>query len=315
MAFQFHLIVWIDWVCQFQRDNLKAHDRFPLKALKVKLTWSKNVLDERNLPWQTILGSIDMAFCILFNLAVWLELTSCRFSPYVFNFSEDMTVPSGGTKAKNRAMDVLRDVFRALELDIGDGEVRTHSICKCASTHVQANGVSKDDKATRGRWKVTARVSDRYDSVDLPYVDSKVAVSLCIGGACTYNLSKAVAPQFFLQYIAPEINTQYGLQVALVLGAALMWWGCFDASVSHLVPLFIKDRVVSAYPQAELPEGNDLVQRCLVIVIGDNETVLLTQLLREEEVTRRGGAGGSRWDCSRYDSPLMQMRQCETQME
>jgi hypothetical protein len=127
-----------------------------LKALKVKLTWSKNVLEERDAPWQTVLGSIDTAFCVLFNLAIWLELTSCRPLPYVFNFSEDTTIPSGGTKAKNRAMDVLRDVFRALELDIGDGEVGMHSICKCASTHVRGNGVSKDDKDTRGRWKVTA---------------------------------------------------------------------------------------------------------------------------------------------------------------
>jgi hypothetical protein len=63
----------------------------------------------------------------------------------MFNFSEDMTIPSGGTKAKNRAMDVLRDVFRALELDIGDGEVGTQSIRKCASTHVRGNGISKDD--------------------------------------------------------------------------------------------------------------------------------------------------------------------------
>jgi hypothetical protein len=121
-------------------------------------------------------------------------------------------------------------------------------------------------------------------------VDTKIVASLCIGAACTYNLSEAVAPQFILQHVAPEINTQCGSQVALVLGAALMW-GCFDASVSHLVPLFIKDRVVSAYAQAGLPEGYDLVQRCLVIVTGDNETVSLTQLSREEEATRHGGAG------------------------
>jgi hypothetical protein len=125
-------------------------------------------MEERNAPWQTILGSIDMAFCILFNLAVWLELTSRCPSPYVFNFSKDITVPSGGVKAKNRAMDVLRDVFRALDLDIGNGEVGTHSIRKCASTHVRGNGISKDDKDTRGHGNTMGCVSDRYNSVQLP---------------------------------------------------------------------------------------------------------------------------------------------------
>jgi hypothetical protein len=58
-------------------------------------------------------------------------------------------------------MDVLRVVLRELELDLEEGEVGTHSIRKCTSTHVWGNGVSKDDKDTRGRWKATGRVSDR----------------------------------------------------------------------------------------------------------------------------------------------------------
>jgi hypothetical protein len=52
-------------------------------------------------------------------------------------------------------MDVLR-----VELDLEEGEVGNHSIRKCASTHVGGNGVSKDKKDTRGRWKATGRVSD-----------------------------------------------------------------------------------------------------------------------------------------------------------
>jgi hypothetical protein len=107
MCFQFHLIAQIDCICQFQQDNLKPHNRFPLQALKVKLNWSKNVLEEQDVPWQTILGVIDSSFCVLLNLGLWLELSCHRTSPYVFNFSKDITVPSGGVKAKNRAMDVL----------------------------------------------------------------------------------------------------------------------------------------------------------------------------------------------------------------
>jgi hypothetical protein len=88
---------------------------------------------------------------------------------------------------KQQAMDVLRAILRELELDLEEGEVGTHSIRKCASTHVRGNGVSKDDdKDTRGRWKATSPVSDRYDSVQLTYVDTKVAPALCIGGPCIY---------------------------------------------------------------------------------------------------------------------------------
>jgi hypothetical protein len=65
-------------------------------------------------------------------------------------------------------MDVLRVVLRELQLDLEKGKVGTHSIWKCASTHVRGNGVSKDDKDTRGRWKATAKVSDGYDSIELP---------------------------------------------------------------------------------------------------------------------------------------------------
>jgi hypothetical protein len=126
MCFQFHLIARINCVSQFLCSNLKVHDRFP-QALKAKLNWSKNVLEERDAPWQMILRSIDLAFCVLLNLSLWLVLSARR-------------------------------------LDLEEGEVGTHSIRKCASTHVRGNGVSKDDKDTRGRWKATGRVSDRYDS-------------------------------------------------------------------------------------------------------------------------------------------------------
>jgi hypothetical protein len=49
MAFQFHLIARIDCVSQFLCSNLKVHDCFP-QALKAKLNWSKNVLEERDAP-------------------------------------------------------------------------------------------------------------------------------------------------------------------------------------------------------------------------------------------------------------------------
>jgi hypothetical protein len=80
MCFQFHLIARIDCVCQLQRSNLKSHERFTLQALKVKFNWSKNVLEEQDAPWQTVLGSIDSTFCVLLNLSLWLEILCRRHS-------------------------------------------------------------------------------------------------------------------------------------------------------------------------------------------------------------------------------------------
>jgi hypothetical protein len=223
-----------------------------------------------------------------------------------------MTVPSGGDKGKQRAMDMLRVILHDLDLDLEDGEVGTHSIRKCASMHVRGNGVSKDDKDTRGWWKATARVSDRYDSVQLPYVNTKVASALCIGGTCTYILSKAIPEQFVYTHVVPEIYAQYGPGVALVLGNALLF-ACFTANLSHLVTLFIKDRVLSAYAAAGLEEEPNPVARRLVVVTGDNENMSLTQVSREEATARQdGGAGSSR-------DPLValmaQLRQNEAHLE
>jgi hypothetical protein len=154
-------------------------------------------------------------------------------------------------------MDVLRVVLWALELDLQDGEVGTHSIWKCASTHVRGNGngVSKDDKDTRrGRWKATACVSDRYDSVQLPYVTGHQS--------CGFSLHW----QRMHIHVEPGHPGNFGLppccsgdlrtilpQVALVLGNALLFTFLND-SVSHLVLLFIKDRVLPAYAVAGLEE-------------------------------------------------------------
>jgi hypothetical protein len=172
--------------------------------------------------------------------------------------------------------------------------VGTHSIRKCTLTHMRGNGVSKDDKDTRGRWKATGHVSDRYDSVQLPYVDTKVASVLCIGGACTYVLNENMPSEFDLQHVVPEINVsdQFDSHVALVLGTALLW-GCFTATVTHLVPLFIKDRVTAAYSilPSRLEDGVNPVEQQLVVVTGDNENVSLTPVSREEATMMEAGGG------------------------
>ena len=55
-----------------------------------------------------------------------------------------------------------------------------------SSTHARRSGAYKDERDIRGRWKGKQRVGDRYDDVELPWPDLKVAQMLCIGGPCKY---------------------------------------------------------------------------------------------------------------------------------
>ncbi len=59
--FQFHLLARIDDTTQVLVENIRIHDSF-CNALKTRMNWSKNVTEERDAPWQIILGSMDTVF-------------------------------------------------------------------------------------------------------------------------------------------------------------------------------------------------------------------------------------------------------------
>jgi hypothetical protein len=83
------------------------------------------------------------------------------------------------------------------------------------------------------------------------------------------------------------------LNVALVLRTALLWCIC-SPSLSHLVPLYISDRVIQAYYHhlpTHLPEGENPVEQSLIVVAGDNYNVSITQVSREEVTVRQEGIG------------------------
>jgi hypothetical protein len=71
--FQFHLIARIDDTTQVIMDHIQVHHNFD-NALKTQLNWSKNVQDERDAPWQVILGSMNPMFCNFISLGLWLEI-------------------------------------------------------------------------------------------------------------------------------------------------------------------------------------------------------------------------------------------------
>ena len=71
--YQLHMISWIDCATQAMCNNLKKHTQFDF-ALKTKLEWSKNVMEERDAPWQAVLASNDHTYCVHLSLGLWLEL-------------------------------------------------------------------------------------------------------------------------------------------------------------------------------------------------------------------------------------------------
>ena len=109
--FQFHMIARIDDTTQVIMDHIRVHNHFE-NALKTRLNWSKNVQDERDAPWQIVLGSMNPIFCVLISLGLWLESNlranaTAIASPYVFAFSDDITVPGGGLKTKETAQNIF----------------------------------------------------------------------------------------------------------------------------------------------------------------------------------------------------------------
>ena len=73
MRFKFHIIGRVDGICNIETFNLKSHDTFGGFALQTKVSWSKNVVEERDCPDQLLLGANDTDFCVLLGLACYIE--------------------------------------------------------------------------------------------------------------------------------------------------------------------------------------------------------------------------------------------------
>jgi hypothetical protein len=303
--FQFHLLARIDDTTQVLVENIRVHDSF-CNALKTRLNWSKNVTEERDAPWQIILGSMDTVFCVLASLSLWMELNlrcnpNASLSPYVFGFCDNNSIPSGGKKSKETAHNMFSKIFKVEAFTgikgggIAAEGVGSHSIRKFAATHARRLGCTKDDKDIRGRWKSKTRVSDVYEDTELPFPDAKVAEKLCIGGPCFYlfpdeltnaaveNGLTAMMKTFILSNIVPKARKRVPDSVALVLGKALLWliYSPYDAT-NQVVPQDFKtqiqlewNEIVSATVvgvDCDAPSYNP-IRRVPVVVTGDQGCV------------------------------------------
>ena len=95
------MIAHIDCVSQWKKILFQPHDVFPEFGGKAQLLWSKNIHEESDAP---VLGSKDPVHCAFISLAIWLELYLTTqqqdLSPYLFDFSGDLTIPGGGNREK-----------------------------------------------------------------------------------------------------------------------------------------------------------------------------------------------------------------------
>jgi hypothetical protein len=58
---------------QFHIIDLRSHDNFGDFALQTKVSWSKNVMEERECPDQILIGAADTDFCVLLGLVCCME--------------------------------------------------------------------------------------------------------------------------------------------------------------------------------------------------------------------------------------------------
>jgi hypothetical protein len=72
IKFQFHIIARLDDICHFEEVDLCASNQFSF-ALNAWICWSKNIVEEREAPTQTLLGSMDINYCVLLGLGIYLE--------------------------------------------------------------------------------------------------------------------------------------------------------------------------------------------------------------------------------------------------
>lgn len=289
LCFQFHMIGRVDDCCHWQKQNFGVNAAHPQKSAQARLAWSKNVHEERDAPWQHLFGSMDWVFCVLLSVGIWLEVflgtvVGAAQRPLVFAFSNDLDPETAGDKTKDKVYRVLSKVLAYLNVEAvldDDGNVGSHSVRKLSSTYVRSNGVTKDDKEYRGRWK-RRRVSDDYDDIQLDSVDANVAKILCVGGVCHYRVADpACTNSFITTNVTPNITAVYGEGLGVLLGRAILWF-VYTENADYVPPEMVQ-RIKTAYEETRtLPDDQNPVQRVEQVVSGANAQVFMESMGLEE---------------------------------
>ena len=294
--FQFHTMARVDDSMNFKMENIRKCPGFPF-YFQSRLNWSKNVREERDAPYQIMLPSMNPVYCVYFSLALWLEIFIMKcphalLTPFTFGFSQDTTLETGANASKNIVQGIFggrifKESNTAIRDSGGSGCLGTHSVRKMSSTHARRSGANKDERDIRGRWKGKQRVGDRYDDVELPWPDLKVAQMLCIGGPCKYVVKSesGVNDAFIFEFVVPNIRKRFDDDVTLILGTVLLYMIYQDED--NQIPNFIKKRVLDAMPTVSRTPNENPVRRIPVVCTGNDGEVYIDEILSAEETQGR----------------------------
>ena len=294
--FQFHMVARVDDVMHFKCNDLTPHLEYDF-ALKSKMCWSKNLLDERSTTDQIIMGAGDKDFCTLLALGIHLE-NNIRNGTVGGNGEDpDATLMGIG---KNLAQTRLKTIVESEDFErAAEGPLGSHSTRKGAATFARRNGCGKDDVDARGRWKGQKRIVDTYIDVSLPYPDAKVASSLCVGGPVKYALRRdsRITEDWLVEHVSPNIARIFPRQVAIVLGKALLWAIC-DVEASTLIDNVMVENVRSSVRSLNgcynEQTGMNPVQKIPLVVSGEEGVLIIDEMLDDDDDEYNEGGQNNR---------------------
>lgn len=266
---QYHLICRIDDVVHFEREDPRGHPDFDF-ALRTRVRWSKNVMEERRCPDQILLGSMDSEYCLLLQLGIWLEESVRRYPQAKYLFCCDDDRPSAPNKLKaNHRNNLERHVWKKEEFqdlqdeDDDDKGIGCHSYRKYPSNEARRRGALPDEIEIRGRWKTQGhRVVFRYIDVRQLFIDAKVAGMLCVGGPIRYKMKDQFAAQitddWLFTHVCPHIRQRYSRDRRLckVLGTALLYAYC-HLELRQRLPEHVRIRIQGAIDGVGIDFGGD----------------------------------------------------------
>jgi hypothetical protein len=257
IKFQFHIIGRTDDLTNLETNDLRSHPLFGTFALQTKVSWSKNVMEERSCPDQILIGAADTDFCVLLALGCYLEsrLTAHQQGRFLFGDRDTDTEPD---RMNDRYCSILRNCWKDPEfqelVSQVKGSLGSHSGRKFPATWCAEHGCPNNEVEVRGRWKgqKNGSVVNRYISVEQLPTDAKLAGVLAVGGPIRYKLKddSHVSHHFLVQTVVPKMHEHFSQEpsnkIADVLALPLLW-ACHEPSLVHMISTAVRTRVQAGY--------------------------------------------------------------------
>jgi Transcriptional activator of glycolytic enzymes len=311
---QYHLIGRVDDVVNFKLTDPKGHGEYDF-ALKTKVRWSKNVMEERQCPPQLLLGAMDPMFCLLLNFAIYLEEMLFRNPDQVYLFTDATSdnAPKNLIQTYRKRLEKVvwnHEEFKALATEDDTEGVGTHSYRKFPSNYARGCGCTPDEIEIRGRWKSQGqRTVFRYIDVKQLTIDAKVCGVLCVGGPIKYKLKPDVTltDDWLFEHVVPNIRKRFpeDSRLCRVLGTALLF-GAMDPEVGEkYVPQGIRQRISSAYLPTH-PAIQQPVARVPLTIYRVQDTLMIDEMIVQGD---NGGGNGPTAGTAAGTAPVVNQQQ------